>query len=264
MVERSTGTDVQPAIRSDAPLPWRCLQAAGLSTAAVIVLSRSRRSWLRMPAAGLIICWSAGTHLRIAARYYDHQRTRPLRREVMTSLAAAFEAVLRAFPFHVGDIAIQAFLVRRTLWDERLERLVNVRLAQLPSSSGVTWNSGKGVIGRCWRDDRVVVCDLNNQYGSYVSRELWQSAPAEVKMGLDWEEVSALRRRYAGVVAVPFHDEHGRVAGVVTMDALVGSNFTGLVSAERALQDVVVALLSAACVIERSLKQTDRRRLSWT
>lgn len=254
----------QPGSRGQAPpqnndrlLPWSYIGAAGISGASVAVLLwRSRHPWLRTSAAVAVACYSVGTHLRTANQLFEERRLRPARRQVLTCLAAAFDAILQTSIFRATDFGVSAFSVHKgPLGDEFLQRVGNVRLAQLPSSSGVIWTPGKGVIGGSWKEDSIVICNLAAHHAPYRTAEDWSSAPAEVQMGLTWDEAQSLAARYAGVIAVPYHRPNGTVGGIVTLDVLIGADFSRFLAARTIVEETVVALASAASLIETVLDE---------
>jgi len=250
----------------DAVVSWRVLPTAGFIGVAIVALFRSRSRWLRAACAGLLAASSAAPTLGRARTDYRRQRALPTRRHVRATVAAAFEAIIRSCPtFDVSDITVQAFVVRRRGLgrSSRLQRLEGIRIAQLPPPSRVQWTKGKGVLGRCWLEGRILVCDFEELYQPYHTDADWELAGEAVRMGLSWPEVTALTQRYAGVVAVPVRNPAGDVAGVITMDCLKGADFQRFLKDGVALRETVVALASAARVAGRLLAEFDDDEALW-
>ncbi|WP_432495848.1 hypothetical protein [Kineococcus gypseus] len=91
-------------------------------------------------------------------------------------------------------------------------------------ASGTAWAPGKGVIGRCVAEGRVVAEDLAAADAALgdVDAAGWQRLPADVRQGLTHEEHRRLRGRYGVVVAVPLVDDSGPVSAVTGCLALDG------------------------------------------
>ncbi|MGH9277167.1 MAG: hypothetical protein ACRD12_03540 [Acidimicrobiales bacterium] len=243
------------------------LWAVSMEAVAVVVLSRSRRRWLRAFAAALLAVSTTAPQLRVARLRYERQIAHPVRRQIRASLAAEFDAIVHCYrEFDVSDIAVQVFVVRRASLAraEELQRLERVCLAELPLRGGTGWAPGYGVIGRCWQEDRILVCDLRDLYQLYATEAEWAAAPPSVRMGLSWDEARALLDRYTGTIAVPFHDADGQVAGVVSMDCLKGADFQRFLKDELALRETIVSLASASRVIARVLSDWDRGEALWS
>ena len=135
------------------------------------------------------------------------------------------------------DLGLAIYRVRRR-WPARprLVRQYRAKAARRLATSSVTWRPDKGVIGECVRRGEVLGIDLVDLYdglGSPTAAD-WPSAPADVRMGLRYQEYLDLTGKYEVVVAVPIIDDHGRrtrVVGCVALDGPHG-HLSALSSAE--------------------------------
>jgi len=118
------------------------------------------------------------------------------------------------------DIGIQAFQVSgRWPRRERQERIAKVRLRPV-SSSGVSWEKGKGVIGRCWATHAPQYEDLEAHFAEYngFGADEWNALPEGVRFGLSFDDFQRLKGKYGTVAAVPIKDAIGKYLGCVTAD----------------------------------------------
>jgi hypothetical protein len=123
----------------------------------------------------------------------------------------------------LGDLGLTVLMIRRQTrppWRKHLYRAVRVRHAHVPQSSRILWTKGKGTVGRCWKEEKLVAKDTKTLYGQYLtgSEADWNGAPDHVRMNLSFEEFQRIRELYSEVVAVPIFDKKGQFRGCAVVD----------------------------------------------
>lgn len=157
----------------------------------------------------------------------------------------------------------QRIALRRNPWPFRrksvLRRVERFRVNGLPQPSSVTWESGKGAIGRCLATRRWQYKDWSPIAGRFQgvaqpTRQEFDLLPADDRSGFTYEEFVRIMHKYAEIVAVPIMSVGGTsIIGVIAIDrpynaALTASVFnTGDVrdAAETAAVAIVDDLPSA-------------------
>jgi hypothetical protein len=133
-------------------------------------------------------------------------------------------------PLDYRDLGVAGYRIEAVWWwpwRSRLRRVHRVRASRRPVSSDVAWRPGKGVIGACVDRGEVVAVDLAQLYADLgdPTAEEWRDLPADLRLGLDYEEYRDVRDKYAVVVATPIIDDSGprsRVVGCVVLDGPAG------------------------------------------
>lgn len=124
----------------------------------------------------------------------------------------------------------------------RLVRVVRERASRRPSTSGVVWRPGKGVIGLCVATGDVVGQDVGADTAPWVGAgtsagghgasvaggvvDRWTLVPEDVRGSFTRAEFDALAGRYGTVLAAPLIDDGGTgsaVVGCVSLDGPHGS-----------------------------------------
>jgi hypothetical protein len=148
-----------------------------------------------------------------------------------------------------APIGLHAFIIQRTKGPPRyyyLERVAKLRLAHMPPSSGITWTRGKGVIGRCWAEQRIVAVPTGKLYAKVTAQSAveWDKLPNEIRLNLTYPEFCQIRHKYSGVIAIPIFDQAKRVRGCVALDSVGSEPFEDLMQdgIYEVLQDAAVAI----------------------
>jgi hypothetical protein len=202
--------------------------AAGVASGTAVtntVRGRRRPRFHTLAAAGVIVIQAIYVPLVHLVNAVLREQTRAFRESARAALAGAYlELVAQgASPTALG---LHAYIVRHRPippFRPHLLRVAKVRLGSAPPGSGIVWTQGKGVIGRCWVEDKAIVMDSAAAYAPFmtVSREEWQrQVPADVRLNLTFGEFKRIRGRYASVIAVPVRDRTGAVRGCVVADIL--------------------------------------------
>jgi hypothetical protein len=147
-------------------------------------------------------------------------------------------------PVDYRDLSLSVYrLRRRRLRTPQLRRVHMLRARNRPEASGIRWAPGRGVIGTCVETGRLVAQDFAalSDAPDLRTAEDWDELPAEVRLGLTWEQFCAARDKYGTVVAA-----------AVTVDRPAGSEIIGCIALDgpRDLEDE----LSATPVVNRALE----------
>jgi hypothetical protein len=129
----------------------------------------------------------------------------------------------------------------------KLHRLARERVNDTPVPSGITWIKGKGVIGRCWRDQREQLHDAERLFVSHgnCSRRDWDALGEDERMGMSHGEFQKIAGKYGTVIAVPLIGRGEKVIGVVALDAPMGT------ISQLSSPDVTQAIGAAARVVSQ-------------
>ncbi len=168
----------------------------------------------------VIACFSSTTHAW-------HELHRPLdfqvRIDVAGLLRQAARDIAQTRQLPRDAVGVSAFMVRRSWWppfDERLERVHRERgNSNPPPSTGIEWTKGKGVIGKCWMEQKPVFKDLKAiaiKHGD-CSPECFAGLDKSVTMGLSFEDFRTIVGKYSSVLAMPMHHE-GTFIGCIAVD----------------------------------------------
>lgn len=138
-------------------------------------------------------------------------------RSVQTFLISSLLYVVREAGCDVANTGIQAFVVRGWGPWRRQERLAKIRLGAIPSS-GIRWQKGKGVIGRCWETRSPQYHDLAAHFAQLnVAEARWDSRSETERFGLTFKDFSIVKDKYGIVAAVPIVKQDQYV-GCLTAD----------------------------------------------
>jgi hypothetical protein len=181
--------------------------------------------------------------------------TQQFQRNTYTTLGQAILELGR-MGLQLEELGVSAFLVKRRMavpWQQVLSRIGKVRFPGSPGPSRILWTKEKGVIGRCWKEENVVMKDTGAVHRDLLdgTEAAWNAASDETTLGLTYEEFRRIRGKYSAVVAVPIMSEtEGRVAfrGCVAADVRWGGNIDPLFTTE-----AVEVLLDAAATIGNEL-----------
>lgn len=123
------------------------------------------------------------------------------------------------------DLGLHLFLVTKPKGFRQplvQQHILRVKLSSFPPSTGITWTSGKGVIGLCWSSRAFQAHDLHSAYLPYAhySEAQWNGLPARQRFGLTFEEFTRTSE-YAGTIfAAPILADMGqKYLGCVSLDA---------------------------------------------
>lgn len=97
------------------------------------------------------------------------------------------------------------------------------RLSSHPQMSDLAWTKGKGVIGRCWKEDSVKFHDWTPQQLKYATKDqmtdaMWRQVKEPDRWGFDRDEFLPLIKKYQQIIAVPIKDTQGRMIGCLSVD----------------------------------------------
>lgn len=114
-------------------------------------------------------------------------------------------------------------MVGRPVAEPSLYRLTRFRVSAHPTPSDASWTRGRGVIGRCWRDEDVAFKDWTSLQDTYagatsMSESRWSALSEERRWGFERSQFLSGIRKYAQVLAVPIKDEHGVFIGCLSVD----------------------------------------------
>ena len=195
---------------------------------------------------------------------------RRMRGEVTTKFANHTKTTLGAvvlelakLKIEIDELGVSAFIVHRKMrkpWEPLLRRVARQRLVSAPGPSRILWTKGKGVIGRCWVEENVVVKDTQVVHRPYLeaTQAEWEAAPYETRMGLSYDEFQRIKGKYAVCVAVPIMTEtSGEVSfrGCIAADIRWGGYTEPLMTTE-----AVDVLMDAAATVAAELSYLPR----WT
>ena len=199
----------------------------GLQARGVISLARYQVATMVVVAAVL----AAGSSAAAAVGEWRHRRDAAHAADTEVLLAATLWAIVDLVRLDYRDLGLAVYRVGRERappWRRRLVRVHRVRARRRPAASGVRWAPGKGVIGACVARGQVVAQDLRAAYAAMgtVTRAEWDVLPADVRLGLSFDELLDVRDKYDVVVATPVIDDSGdrsRIVGCVALDGPAGT-----------------------------------------
>jgi hypothetical protein len=215
-------------------LVW-IVASINLVAAGVLAVARTERPTKQFwePWAGWLIACTITTLiapllLTFATERSERKKRKKLQRERAFSelLTGALVAITRDSNLDCTRTGVQAFLVTTTYtlkppFRRKVhERAARVKLSFNPPPSGIPWQEGKGLIGRCWSERANVVEDLRTSFGPYLaySKEQWDALAARERFGLSYEEFTRTKSYYGLVAAVPILGEKGEYLGCVSLD----------------------------------------------
>ena len=199
----------------------------GLEARRFITLSRGQVTAAVVTAAAL----AAGSTIAAAISEWRHRSDVDADADRDVVLSATAWAIVDLVMVDYRDIGLAVYRVGREPlrpWRRRLVRVHRVRARRRPTASKVRWAPGKGVIGACVERGQVVAQDLRAAYSALgpVTREEWEALPADIRLGLTFDELTDVREKYDVVVATPIIDDsggHGEVVGCVALDGPPGT-----------------------------------------
>lgn len=125
-------------------------------------------------------------------------------------LTAAVVSVAKETGIEVDALGVSVWAVEKHKGDDdTLVRQGSLRLSGYPPPSSTTWTRGKGVIGMCWDEDRVVYASFVEAQAKYpadksISKAQW--AKEKSQWGFTQSEYPRQIRKYSQILAVPFGD----------------------------------------------------------
>ncbi len=152
----------------------------------------------------------------------ERGRRRALERQQIVEgfLTASLIDLERHAGADLKSTGVQAFVVRGYFqrW-KRHVRLAKVRLAPT-ASSGIKWNKGKGVIGRCMTSRAPQFEDLETYFAPYrnYDKPAWDRLASELRFGLTYDDFQHLNGKYGIVAAVPIMNSKEKYIGCITAD----------------------------------------------
>ena len=205
------------------------LTAAGLGLiqAGLWQPSRGQRATLVATAALVAFVTTTGA----AVGEWRSRRAEAKRDDLALVLAGAAWAVHDLTGIDVRELGLAVYRVRRQRlppFGRILARVHRERAARRPTTSGIVWRPGMGVIGQCV----AVGADVGQDVGADsrpwldVGPEQWPEVPEHVRAGLTYEEFAHVRGKYHVVLATPVIVDAGassRVVGCVALDGPEGS-----------------------------------------
>jgi hypothetical protein len=115
--------------------------------------------------------------------------------------------------------------------------------------SGIRWTRGKGVVGRSWEEETVVIRDLEAIRSRATTAGQYAALPESDKLGLSWDEFRKTPR-YRAVFARPLFSRDGGnpvVKGVIAIDLLREGHLDDLIRATESLGfDGVIGVCESA------------------
>jgi hypothetical protein len=204
---------------------------AALNGGAVFVLGAARLGWpsadfwtdSQSPLLYALLCTAAVPVVQATiAQRAQRSRAKELQRQrdVETCLTSSLVYCVNHGGAKWLDIGVQAFVVAgRWPRGQRQERIAKARLRPV-ASSGVSWEKGKGMIGRCWETHAQQYADLETHFAPYehLDKEAWEALPAALRYSLSYEDFQHLKGKYGVIAAVPIMDRKDRYVGCVTAD----------------------------------------------
>jgi hypothetical protein len=149
-----------------------------------------------------------------------------LEKKVRQILEGCLVDLVTSCKFDFARTGVQVFFVKRRPLISRhpfrraQEKIARVRLASFPPESGVSWEKGKGVIGKCWSTRSVHFVDLGEAFGKLdgIKEEDWNRLPIEARFGLDFREFQQTGRLYGMIGVVPIIGSDRKYKGCISVD----------------------------------------------
>ena len=147
------------------------------------------------------------------------------RTDIRKAVTSALITISEESQVPIKDLGANVFLVSRSkVRKKRLERIERVRLSETPLPSNVAWFEGKGLIGRCWNNERVEHVSWSKiarrWSGKDISEERWGSIPDADKQGFTKAEFVSMVGKYAEILAVPLQDANDKFMGCLAIDRI--------------------------------------------
>jgi len=148
------------------------------------------------------------------------------------------------------NTGVQAFAVRGPWWRRRQDRLSKARVGAI-ATSGVKWEKGKGVIGRCWETKRHQYEDLEAAFAPYVDYDetQWTALSADKRFGLSFADFTTLRGKYGIVAAVPIMKGDAYI-GCITADMPPLAAGQPVPNRERVLESLAFIAVAVSHVLD--------------
>jgi hypothetical protein len=108
--------------------------------------------------------------------------------------------------------------------ETELVRVHRFRPSGYPQQSGVTWRSGKGVVGQAWQDQRTTYRNWQSIAARWadadISEPAFERIPKGTRSGFTRSDFVSIAGKYAEIVAEPIWDKrvNNKCIGVVALD----------------------------------------------
>jgi hypothetical protein len=181
---------------------------------------------------GLVACFDNIRLIRYKLQAHERNAARArMYRPMFIALVSVAEArSMQTFKFGVSVFRIKPcwYLHWHVIpWrQERLVRLVRLRLSDNPNESEVVWTKGKGAIGECWANKVPVLHDRRRAAATfgrdhYPSEAEFAQLSSEERRGMTRSEFVETIDKYGEILAVPIVEQHsGKILGVLSIDCL--------------------------------------------
>jgi hypothetical protein len=139
-------------------------------------------------------------------------KVREFERNVRTHLSEALidlQALYAVAP--MTAIGVHAFRIRGLPPFWALSNIGGLRLGDSPYMSRPRWRKGHGVVGRAWKESRVIIEDWADYYkqSNAAGPQSWKKK--NCPYGLSWGLLQ-LTSDYKGIIAVPIYGHKGSVS----------------------------------------------------
>lgn len=105
---------------------------------------------------------------------------------------------------------------------EELRRILRHRDDSHPGPSALkSWSREKGVIGKAWKQNRVIHEELRHVVKDHegTSEDDFEKVPKDYRWGMTYDEWTSIIGKYAEVLAVPIHAPNdGPIVGLIAID----------------------------------------------
>lgn len=197
--------------------------------------------WATLAAAALALLATAGT---VVVNLRGRQAERD--RSLYAGCVQIAALVDQACSVPLADVGIHVWLVRRRLAGSVLERGPEFLLRE-HKRSGIPFVKGKGVVGRCWQEERDVDLNLERDVHPFaVDEASYGGLPDDARLGITWNEYQRTKH-YQAIWATPLVTQAGRrtrVRGIVSVDITHGGSFDDL---QHAMGTALVRSVLGAC-----------------
>jgi hypothetical protein len=261
------------ARRERAGIGYRMALAALASATAIATGLIGLGVWIGPPTklvAGMIVALSIAAlrdNVLSAGRRLAEPRRERRRMRSQKAVVVALVTIAELRQVKLEDLGVSVFLVQphglelerfRVKRRERLVRIVRFRLKDSPQPSDVDWVRGKGVIGKCWEQQRPVHQHLAPLAKSWARKQVtdaaWDQMAERARQGFSRDEFVTTLNKYAEIVAVPIKDEHGGFLGCISVDLAMTSEHAqhGSLLSEPGVE---AAIATAAEIVAGTLSQ---------
>lgn len=138
-------------------------------------------------------------------------------------------------------------------------RIKRFRPAGFPQQSGVTWTSGKGLVGACWQDQKKQYANLHGLASRYSADfkddAAFEKIRPQTRQGMNRHEFARIHGKYSEILAIPiWHSEKDqKMLGVLTIDRALKAEDDDF---KAALEKTHESAFTTAMLLARTIKPT--------